>query len=227
MKYNLSKLMHKAWSLYRKASKKAASSFSEALRAAWAWLKVQAANAEKVEAAAEAAGYADEVVHTWAGWQALGRMVMHTSEAVFKLSRRQRQMCIRDSLRTDPTDPGTVRPRTLQHSAGADSPQGTAIHKRGCTQYSAAPQKKQERGNTMQVIDLQAARQRREDDKIMRDAAQVCAKRARQMYPDVITATLQLDDAAEALAILRQLADIASTLHMLARNCKRREGGQA
>ena len=79
----------------------------------------------------------------------------------------------------------------------------------------------------MQVIDLQAARQRREDDKIMRDAAQVCAKRARQMYPDVITAALQLDDAAEALAILRQLADIASTLHMLARNCKRREGGQA
>lgn len=79
----------------------------------------------------------------------------------------------------------------------------------------------------MQVIDLQAARQRREDDKIMRDAAQVYAKRARQMYPDVITAALQLDDAAEALAILRRLADIASTLHMLARNCKRREGGQA
>ena len=79
----------------------------------------------------------------------------------------------------------------------------------------------------MQVIDLQAARQRREDDKIMRDAAQGYAKRARQMYPDVITAALQLDDAAEALAILRRLADIASTLHMLARNCKRREGGQA
>lgn len=78
----------------------------------------------------------------------------------------------------------------------------------------------------MQVIDLQAARQRREDDKIMRDAAQVYAKRARQMYPDVITAALQLDDAAEALAILRQLADIASTLHMLARNCKRREGAR-
>lgn len=77
----------------------------------------------------------------------------------------------------------------------------------------------------MQVIDLQAARQQRDDDKIMRDAAQVYAKRARQMYPDVITAALQLDDAAEALAILRQLADIASTLHMLARNCKRREGG--
>lgn len=79
----------------------------------------------------------------------------------------------------------------------------------------------------MQVIDLQAARQQRDDDKIMRDAAQVYAKRARQMHPDVITAALQLDDAAEALAILEQLAGTASTLHMLAGNCKCREGGQA
>ena len=85
MKYDLRKLMRKAWSLYRKAAKKAATTFSEALRAAWAWIKVQAANAAKVDAAAEAAGYAGEVVHTWAGWQALGRMVIHTSEAVFKV----------------------------------------------------------------------------------------------------------------------------------------------
>ena len=84
MKYDLKKLMKKAWSLYRKASKKAASSFGEALRTAWAWLKVQAANAVKVEAAAEAAGYADDEVHTWAGWQALGRMVIHTEQAAFK-----------------------------------------------------------------------------------------------------------------------------------------------
>ena len=85
MKYDLRKLMKKAWSLYRKASRKAASSFSEALRTAWAWLKVQAANAVKVDAAAEAAGYADDEVHTWAGWQSLGRMVIHTSEAVFQV----------------------------------------------------------------------------------------------------------------------------------------------
>lgn len=85
MRYNLSKLMKKAWSLYRKASRKAASSFGEALRTAWAWMKVQAANAAKVETAAEAAGYADDEVHTWAGWQSLGRMVIHTSEAVFKV----------------------------------------------------------------------------------------------------------------------------------------------
>ena len=83
-KYNLSKLMKKAWSLYRKASKKAAATFSAALKAAWAWLKVQAANAEKVNAMADALGIVEEF-HTWAGWQALGRMVMHTSEAAFKV----------------------------------------------------------------------------------------------------------------------------------------------
>ena len=85
MKYNLSKLMKKAWSLFRQAMKKAAITFSEALSMAWKWIKVQAGNAIKVEEAAEAAGFADEVVNTWAGWQALGRMVIHTSEAVFKV----------------------------------------------------------------------------------------------------------------------------------------------
>ena len=80
MKYDLSKLMRKAWSLYRKA----AGSFAEALRLAWAWLKVQAANAAKVEAVAEALGVVEEF-HTWAGWQALGRMVIHTSEAAFQV----------------------------------------------------------------------------------------------------------------------------------------------
>lgn len=84
MKYNLSKLFHKAWSLYRKASKKATANFADALRAAWAWLKVQEANKAIVEAAAQAAGIVEEF-HTWAGWQALGRMVIHTSEATFKV----------------------------------------------------------------------------------------------------------------------------------------------
>lgn len=83
MKYNLSKLMKKAWSLFRTAAKKAAITFSEALRLAWAWLKVQAANAVKIEAAAEAAEIEEEY-HSWAGWQALGRMVIHTEQAAFK-----------------------------------------------------------------------------------------------------------------------------------------------
>lgn len=83
MKYNLSKLMKKAWSLFRTAAKKAAITFSEALRRAWAWLKVQEANTAKIEAAAEAAEIEEEY-HSWAGWQALGRMVIHTEQAAFK-----------------------------------------------------------------------------------------------------------------------------------------------
>ena len=86
MKYDLSKLFRKAWSLFHKSSKKAAVSFGECLKLAWRWLKVQSANRVLVEAAAQAAGYGDMVYHTWAGWQALGRMVCHTSEAAFKVT---------------------------------------------------------------------------------------------------------------------------------------------
>lgn len=85
MKYNLSKLMKKAWSLFRTAAKKAAITFGEALRRAWAWLKVQNANKAIVEAAADALGIEEEY-HTWAGWQNLGRSVIHTSEAAFKVT---------------------------------------------------------------------------------------------------------------------------------------------
>ena len=83
MKYNLSKLMKKAWSLFRQAARKAAITFSEALKKAWQWIKVQEANAARIEAAAEAAGIEEEF-HSWAGWQALGRMVIHTEEAAFQ-----------------------------------------------------------------------------------------------------------------------------------------------
>ena len=82
-RYDLSKLMKKAWSLYRQAAKKAAITFSEALKRAWLWLKAQAANTAKVEAVAKALGIVEEF-HTWVGWQALGRMVIHTEEAAFK-----------------------------------------------------------------------------------------------------------------------------------------------
>lgn len=85
MRYNLSKLMRKAWSLFRSAARKTAITFSEALRKAWAWIRVQEDNTAKVEAAAEAAGIVEEF-HTWAGWQALGRMVIHTEEAVLKVA---------------------------------------------------------------------------------------------------------------------------------------------
>lgn len=82
-KYDLRKLMKKAWALFRAAAKKGPATFSAALRAAWAWIKVQEANRSIIEAAAAALGIEEEA-HTWAGWQALGRMVMHGSEAAFK-----------------------------------------------------------------------------------------------------------------------------------------------
>lgn len=80
-RYNLSKLMHKAWSIHRKT----ASTFSEALKAAWAWIRVQTKNTAKVDATATALNIEEEY-HTWAGWQALGRMVMHTETATFKVT---------------------------------------------------------------------------------------------------------------------------------------------
>ena len=85
-KYNLRKLMQKAWSLYRKASRKAASTFGDALKLAWAWIKVQAANAVKIEDAQNAAGLADTECRTWYGWKAEGREVMHTETAVFQVT---------------------------------------------------------------------------------------------------------------------------------------------
>ncbi len=84
-KYNLSVLFRKAWSLYRKASKKATATFADALRTAWAWMKVQASNAAKVEATAAAAGYGDMICRTWYGWKSIGREVMHTEKAVFQV----------------------------------------------------------------------------------------------------------------------------------------------
>lgn len=84
-KYNLSKLMHKAWNLFRQAAKKAPITFAEALRRAWKWAKAQAANSAKVEAAANDAGIVEEF-HSWSGWQALGRMVIHGSKAAFQVT---------------------------------------------------------------------------------------------------------------------------------------------
>lgn len=81
MRYNLSKLMRKAWGLFRKGKL----SFSEALSLAWKWIKVQADNAIAIQTAAAAAGFADDEVHTWYGWKSLGRLVMHTEQAVFSV----------------------------------------------------------------------------------------------------------------------------------------------
>ena len=78
MKYNLSKLMKKAWALYR--GKKANMTFGEALRRAWKWAKAQNGNAARIEAAG-----IDEEMHSWKGWQAMGRMVIHGEKAVLQV----------------------------------------------------------------------------------------------------------------------------------------------
>lgn len=83
-RYNMKSIMVKAWALFRKAAKKAAITFSEALKLAWKWAKVQASNAAKVEATAAALGIEEEF-HSWYGWQQLGRMVIHTSVAAFQV----------------------------------------------------------------------------------------------------------------------------------------------
>lgn len=78
MKYNMSKIMNKAWTIYRKGGL----SFSEALHRAWLSAKAEPVNAERIEAAKEAAHVAEEV-NTWAGWKALGFEVIHGMKALF------------------------------------------------------------------------------------------------------------------------------------------------
>lgn len=82
--YNMRLVMIRAWSYFRQAAAKRAISFSEALKRAWRWAKAQKANAEKIEAAAAAAGI-DEVIHSWVGWRALGRMVIHGEKCVLQV----------------------------------------------------------------------------------------------------------------------------------------------
>ena len=55
--YNLSTLMKKAWKIFKAAAKKSTTAtFGEALKKAWAWLKVQEANKAIVEAKAAELG---------------------------------------------------------------------------------------------------------------------------------------------------------------------------
>lgn len=77
-KYNLSKIMSRAWTLFRKGG----ISFSEALHRSWLSAKAEPVNAVRIEAAKAAAGIL-EPVSTWAGWKAEGRVVKHGSRAVF------------------------------------------------------------------------------------------------------------------------------------------------
>ena len=78
MKYNLSKIMRRAWELFRKG----ALTFSEALHRAWLTAKAEPVNAQRIEDAKAAAGVTEDI-NTWAGWKKLGYEVIHGSKALF------------------------------------------------------------------------------------------------------------------------------------------------
>ena len=79
MKYNLSKIMLKAWKVYRSGKQ---ISFGEALHRAWLSAKAEEINNTRIETAKKAANVT-EPVNTWARWKELGFEVIHGSEALF------------------------------------------------------------------------------------------------------------------------------------------------
>lgn len=78
MRYDLRAIMLRAWRLYREGK----GSFAECLHRAWISEKAAPVNAERIEAAKQAAGISEEV-KTWAGWKAAGFEVIHGSKALF------------------------------------------------------------------------------------------------------------------------------------------------
>lgn len=82
MRFNLSRIMSRAWRTFRKFKNLP---FGECLHRAWISAKAEAVNGARVEKAkAEAAVF--EQVETWSGWKALGYEVIHGSKALFQVS---------------------------------------------------------------------------------------------------------------------------------------------
>ena len=79
MKYNLSKIMLRAWKIYRSGK---GIHFGEALHRAWLSAKAEEVNAARIELSRAAAGITEET-NTWKGWQEQGYQVMHGAKAVF------------------------------------------------------------------------------------------------------------------------------------------------
>lgn len=79
MKYNLSKIMLRAWKNYRENKEL---SFRECLHRAWITAKAEEINTKRIEEAKSAAGVEEEA-NTWSGWKNLGYEVIHGSKALF------------------------------------------------------------------------------------------------------------------------------------------------
>lgn len=78
MKYDLRKIMLRAWRIYREKEL----SFGECLHRAWLSAKAEKVNAKRIEAAKATAGVEEET-NTWSGWKKLGYEVIHGSRALF------------------------------------------------------------------------------------------------------------------------------------------------
>lgn len=77
-RYNLSRIMKRAWEIFRKQK----ISFSEALHRSWISAKAEPINAERIEQAKREAGITEEV-NTWSAWKEAGFEVIHGSKALF------------------------------------------------------------------------------------------------------------------------------------------------
>ena len=78
MRYNLSKIMIRAWENFRKLE----ISFSEALHRAWLTAKAEDENAARIKRAKADAGIFEETA-TWSDWKKAGYEVRHGSKALF------------------------------------------------------------------------------------------------------------------------------------------------
>lgn len=78
MKYDLRKIMLRAWRIYREKEL----SFGECLHRAWLSAKAEEVNAKRIEAAKATAGVEEET-NTWNGWKQLGYEVIHGSKSLF------------------------------------------------------------------------------------------------------------------------------------------------
>lgn len=81
MRYNLSAIMRKAWSIFRKAPV----TFSEALHRAWQSAKAEPLNTATIARAAHGAGITEKV-DTWSGWRKSGYEVTHGAKALFSVT---------------------------------------------------------------------------------------------------------------------------------------------
>ena len=81
-KYDLRKIMVRAWKNFRTAKKPL--TFGEALHRAWLSAKAEPVNAARIEAAKQAAGIAEDV-KTWAEWKKVGLEVIHGQKCLFQV----------------------------------------------------------------------------------------------------------------------------------------------